>query len=165
MLLDDDAVVSYSRKAWEPVSSRDSIRELTGSRSCMEMRWTLPAAMLAPVGKVWRAGEERGRTGPIFGEPRPQLHGDSWGIHTGWLETLQNESKKVILNTFWEKGDRLTPVTAVCLNPSWHKRKEEGDSFSHLFISRETLFSSLFLPKASHLFIYWSQRLLITDAK
>lgn len=82
----------------------------------------------------------------------------------GWKLCKMNQ-KKVILNTFWEKGDRLTPVTAVCLNPSWHKRKEEGDSFSHLFISRETLFSSLFLPKASHLFIYWSQRLLITDAK
>lgn len=73
MLLGSAPAVSYSRKAWEPVSSRDSSRE---------RRWTPPMAMLASVRKVWRgAGEGRGGAGRIFGlagEPRPQLqNGDS----------------------------------------------------------------------------------------
>lgn len=82
------------RRSWyllalEPVSSSDSSRVITGSRTCKEMGRAPLVAILALVGK----GEGEGRVGVTFdlaGEPRPQLHEDVWGLQAGQLDALQN---------------------------------------------------------------------------
>lgn len=83
--------VSWYLLALEPVSSSDSSRVITGSRTCKEMRRAPLVAILALVGKG--EGEGEGRVGVTFdlaGEPRPQLHEDVWGLQAGQLDALQN---------------------------------------------------------------------------
>lgn len=76
------------------MSSSDSSRVVTGSRSGKERRGAPLVAILAPVGK---GGAGRGGVGLIFdlaGEPRPRLRREGWGLHAGRLGTLKMTGRK-----------------------------------------------------------------------
>ena len=76
------------------MSSSDSSRVVTGSRSGRERRGTPLVAMLADS-----RGGEKGRAGwgsinDLAGEPKPQLHREVGGLHSGWLDTVEEETEK-----------------------------------------------------------------------
>lgn len=84
----------YLHKAWEPVSSSDSSRVVTGSRSGKERWWTPLVAILAPVGKGGQGGVGWDWSSAWLESRGPRLHREGWGLHAGRLGTLRKERKK-----------------------------------------------------------------------
>lgn len=86
--MSDAGIPVYSHTACELVSSSESSRVVTGSRSGKERRGAPLSAILAPVGRG------AGLTFDPAAEPSPRLHSEGWALHAGRLGTLQEDQEK-----------------------------------------------------------------------